>query len=49
MDEYNDDDWSDWVEPDRLPDVIQRKVCGGRAWDLGDTIDRENCGEIPSP
>lgn len=33
-------------EPEYLPPVIQCRVCGGRAYDLGNEIDCENCGLV---
>ena len=33
-------------QPDPEPEVVQCHICGGRAYDLGDRIDCENCGVI---
>jgi hypothetical protein len=33
-------------EPEPEPRACQCHKCGGRAYDLGDKIDCENCGEI---
>ena len=36
--------WTQQNEPE--PEIVQCLRCGGSAWDLGDTIDCENCGVI---
>ena len=36
--------WTRELEPE--PPVVQCRVCGGRAYDLGDKIDCENCGVV---
>ena len=38
--------WTHQPDAD-CPPVTQCHKCGGRAYDLGDTIDCENCGKIP--
>lgn len=39
-----------WTEePDAEPPVTQCPICGGRAYDLGDWLDCENCGEVVWP
>jgi len=41
-----------WTEDPRdpyCPPIIQCPVCGGQAYDLEETLDCENCGEIPFP
>lgn len=36
-----------WTEdPEPEPKVVQCHLCGGRAYDLGDQIDCENCGVV---
>jgi hypothetical protein len=36
--------WTEEPEPE--PPVVQCHVCGGRAYDLGNRIDCENCGIV---
>jgi hypothetical protein len=38
--------WTHQSEAGSYPDIVECHVCGGRAWDLGTTIDCENCGVI---
>jgi hypothetical protein len=34
------------LQPEPQPQVVQCHKCGGRAYDLGDVIDCENCGVV---
>lgn len=39
--------WTDMGEDELdCPPIVQCHICGGNAYDLGDKLDCENCGEI---
>ena len=40
--------WTHQPSAEDGPSLVQCRHCGGRAEDLGTTIDCENCGVIPS-
>lgn len=41
--------WSEDQRQATYPPVVQCFKCDGNAYDLGNAIDCENCGEIPVP
>ena len=38
--------WTELPEPEPEPPIVQCHICGGHAYDCGEYIDCENCGEI---
>lgn len=43
---YGTEWWTEGQEQPDLPPVVQCHRCGGQAYDLGDKLDCENCGEF---